>query len=439
MSEKEYKSQAQKTLPERWRMVKFGDVVRDVKIDANPENSGLERYVAGGHMQTDDLHIKQWGIIGEGYLGPAFHRKFVKGQVLYGSRRTYLRKVAIAEFDGICANTTFVLESKDGKLLPELLPFVMQSESFTEHSVKKSKGSVNPYVNWKDIAIYEFPLPPKDEQRRIADILWAAEDCIVKKEKLVDEAEFYKKILMTELFSKGIGHREFKDNKVGRIPEEWEVVRLEELTEIITKGTTPTTFGYDFADLGINFIKIESIDESGNFIFKNIAHISDEANNALSRSILKENDILFSIAGALGRVVVVTNEILPANTNQAIAIIRLKKDCKLAVEYLRYYLISPLIQNYITTIAVQTAQANLSLRQVSNFLICIPPHPEQRRITEILSKVEDTIKEARESIEKTRALKMNLINQFLKIGLEERASSDNQQDQRIIYETQVSE
>jgi len=164
----------------KWPKVRFGDVVHSVKVDVNPETSGFQRYVAGEHMETDNLHITSWGNIGNGYLGPAFHRKFVKGQVLYGSRRTYLRKVAVAEFDGICANTTLVLEPKDGSLLPELLPFIMQSESFTEFSIKNSKGSVNPYINWSDLARYEFPLPPLDEQRRIAEILWAVDEVITK-------------------------------------------------------------------------------------------------------------------------------------------------------------------------------------------------------------------------------------------------------------------
>ncbi len=161
-----------------WRMVKFGEVVRNVQNNIPAEESGLERYVAGEHMETDDLHIRSWGTIGEGYLGPAFHRKFTKGQVLYGSRRTYLRKVALAEFDGICANTTFTLEPNGKDLIPELLPFIMQTDAFNEHAVKQSRGSVNPYVNWKDLAWYEFPLPPLDEQRRIAEILWAADEAI---------------------------------------------------------------------------------------------------------------------------------------------------------------------------------------------------------------------------------------------------------------------
>jgi type I restriction enzyme, S subunit len=163
-------------LPAGWRTVRFGDVVRFVKTNADPIESGLERYVAGEHMETDNLHIRRWGTIGDGYLGPAFHRKFVAGQVLYGSRRTYLRKVAVADFDGICANTTFVLEPSTDELIPELLPFIMQTEAFTRHSVEQSKGSVNPYINWSDLTWFEFALPPLNEQRRIADIMWALDE-----------------------------------------------------------------------------------------------------------------------------------------------------------------------------------------------------------------------------------------------------------------------
>lgn len=162
-------------LKEGWTRVAFGDVVRHVRDRVDPENTDLERYVAGEHMDTDDLRIRRWGLIGDGYLGPAFQMRFKAGQVLYGSRRTYLRKVAVADFEGITANTTFVLESKDPEvLLPQLLPFIMQSESFHEHSIKQSKGSVNPYINFSDLAWYEFALPPLDEQRRIAEVLMAA-------------------------------------------------------------------------------------------------------------------------------------------------------------------------------------------------------------------------------------------------------------------------
>jgi type I restriction enzyme S subunit len=127
-------------------------------------------------MDTDDLRIRRWGEIGDGYLGPAFHMRFKPGHVLYGSRRTYLRKVAIAAFEGITANTTYVLASADPNvLLPELLPFIMQTEAFSQHSVRESKGSVNPYINFSDLAWFEFALPPIEEQQRIARALQACE------------------------------------------------------------------------------------------------------------------------------------------------------------------------------------------------------------------------------------------------------------------------
>lgn len=155
-----------------WRRVRFSEVVRQVKDRVNPETAGLERFVAGEHMETDDLKIRRWGTIGESDLGPAFHMRFRPGQVLYGSRRTYLRKVALPDFEGICANTTFVLESADPQvLLPDLLPFLMQTEAFHAHSQRESKGSVNPYVNFSDLAWYEFALPPLEVQLHAVELL----------------------------------------------------------------------------------------------------------------------------------------------------------------------------------------------------------------------------------------------------------------------------
>lgn len=156
------------------RLVRFGDVVRQVKESADPNTSGLTRYVAGEHMDTDDVQLRRWGAVGDGYLGPAFTRRFRPGQVLYGSRRTYLRKVAVASFEGICANTTFVCEPADGMLTPEFLPHLMRSEAFHAHSMAQSKGSVNPYVNWKDLAWFEFALPDVRTQSRIAAVLSTA-------------------------------------------------------------------------------------------------------------------------------------------------------------------------------------------------------------------------------------------------------------------------
>ncbi|MEW1962747.1 hypothetical protein AB0269_09830 [Microbacterium sp. NPDC077644] len=159
-----------------WRRVRLGDVAAASKEKVDPGDGSVDRYIAGEHMDTDDLKLHRWGDPDEVDLGPAFHRRFRPGQVLYGSRRTYLRKVAVAEFDGVCANTTFVVETSAADVLAqEFLPFIMTSEPFHAFAIAESKGSVNPYVNWSDIARYEFDLPPLDAQKRITDVLWTVE------------------------------------------------------------------------------------------------------------------------------------------------------------------------------------------------------------------------------------------------------------------------
>lgn len=172
-----------------WKKYRFGDVAIQTKEVVDMDNTQLTRYVAGEHMDSEDIHIRRWGTVGDGYLGPAFIRRFHKGDILYGSRRTYLKKVAIADFDGITANTTFVIKAKEELIEPVLLVHLMLSKSFTEYSVTNSRGSVNPYINWKDIADYEFLLPPKPEQKRLAALLWAADEMIEKEKRELEKME----------------------------------------------------------------------------------------------------------------------------------------------------------------------------------------------------------------------------------------------------------
>jgi len=177
-----------RSLPDAWLWVRFGDVVQQVKEKVDPETVDLTRYVAGEHMDTDDLRLQRWGTVDDGYLGPAFHMRFRPGQVLYGSRRTYLRKVAVADFEGICANTTFVLEPSNADLLPEFLPQIMSTERFHEHSVQQSKGSVNPYINFRDLTWFEFALPPPELQQEICEVLSVGQRQVSSLEHALDAA-----------------------------------------------------------------------------------------------------------------------------------------------------------------------------------------------------------------------------------------------------------
>ena len=167
-------------------------------------------------------------------------------------------------------------------------------------------------------------------------------------------------------------------------------VRLGDIATVVTKGTTPTTMGFQFEDGGINFVKIESISEDGTLLKEKFSHISDECNVQMRRSQLQENDILFSIAGAIGRSAIVTKEILPANTNQALAIIRVPKG-KIDYNYLLYALSSSAINQQATQHQQGVAQLNISLKNVSDFLLPIYTEAMQKRIVHNLKKIDKLI------------------------------------------------
>lgn len=175
-------------------------------------------------------------------------------------------------------------------------------------------------------------------------------------------------------------------------------VKLSEIVELITKGTTPTTLGYDFQDEGVNFLKIECFDEKGMYLADKVAHISDECNEKLKRSQLKAGDILFSIAGAIGRVGIVTEEMLPANTNQALAIIRIKsKDIYLP--YIKLVLVSPIIKKQFEKKKQGVAQLNLSLKDINELSIPLPDKEKQKVIVDLFDKANILIKYINEELD----------------------------------------
>ena len=152
-------------------------MARQVTDSTNsPLEDGFERYIGMEHLDPESLTLRRWGQIADDQ--PTFTRIFRSGQVLFGRRRAYQRKAALATFDGICSGDIIVMEANPQRLLPELLPFIVQTEGFYQHALSTSAGSLSPRTKWVDLAKYEFPLPPLDEQQRIAEILWAVEEAI---------------------------------------------------------------------------------------------------------------------------------------------------------------------------------------------------------------------------------------------------------------------
>lgn len=169
------------------------------------------------------------------------------------------------------------------------------------------------------------------------------------------------------------------------------IVRLKEITEKITKGTTPHKEAFEGVD--VNFIKSESLNYNGNIDTNSFNSIDIETHNTkLKRSILNENDILISIAGAnLGKVGIVINEMLPANTNQAVGIISINSNLARS-KYIYYYLQQLKIRNFINNSVAQSAQPNINLSQLSNLKIELPEINTQDKIVKVLDTISEKIK-----------------------------------------------
>jgi type I restriction enzyme, S subunit len=152
--------------------VAFGDVVQLSKARSrDPAADGYDRYVGLEHLDPGVLKIRSWGDIAD---GTTFTNVFNPGQVLFGKRRAYQRKVAVADFSGVCSGDIYVLEPRGDDLLRDLLPFICQTDAFFDHAVGTSAGSLSPRTNWKSLAGFEFHLPPLEEQRHILEVLNAS-------------------------------------------------------------------------------------------------------------------------------------------------------------------------------------------------------------------------------------------------------------------------
>ena len=170
-----------------WKKYRFDEVCRQVnEATKDPVADGLDHVVGLEHIEPNNLHITQWDTLEK---ETTFTRKFKKGQVLFGRRRAYQRKVAYAEFDGICSGDILVFEAIEEVLLPELLPFIIQSEGFFQKALATSAGSLSPRTKFKELADYEFLLPPKAEQKRLAELLWAADEVVEKEKKSLNLIE----------------------------------------------------------------------------------------------------------------------------------------------------------------------------------------------------------------------------------------------------------
>ena len=198
----------------------------------------------------------------------------------------------------------------------------------------------------------------------------------------------------------------------GEQPLEMQFIPLQDLCKVVTKGTTPTTLGKPFTTSGINFIKAESILDNHSIDTAKFAYIDEETNTMLKRSIIEPNDIVFTIAGTLGRFALIDESVLPANTNQAVAIIRPDEN-KLSASYLYSFFIGNWHNDYYAKRVQQAVQANLSLTTIKSLPIAILSDKSMKEYDELVRPVFALMKNNEEENRKLSNLRDTLLPKLM--------------------------
>lgn len=256
-----------------------------------------------------------------------------------------------------------------------------------------------------------LPVPLVAEQQKIAEILATCDRVIELKQQLVDEYKKTKKIFLRRLFpTQGeiVPELRFPGFK-----GEWRKCQLGELSDFITKGATPTTYGYHWETTGIPFFRNDSIQDN-RFVYGEYSFISETAHKALSRSEVKGDDILIAITGDIGKVGIVPKDVIRGNINQHMARVRIIKD---ALPFFIYqYLCTATMQNNYQVIKTGISMPQLSLEQIRNTEILLPSLEEQQCIAACLKNLDEAIELCLQELEEVQRQKKTLM-QLLLTGL----------------------
>ena len=170
--------------------VKLSNVIRRAQTKVDKDDTDLVFYVGGEHIESENIRVHSRGIIAESTIGPMFYYGFKAGDFLLVSRNPHLKKAGLVDFDGICSEKTFVLETANSDvLLPEFLPFVLQNERFWDYAYRHRHGSTNTFINWSTLANYEFELPDLETQRKLAEVLWSINDTMEAYKNLISATD----------------------------------------------------------------------------------------------------------------------------------------------------------------------------------------------------------------------------------------------------------
>ncbi|MBT5318732.1 MAG: hypothetical protein HOL45_02405, partial [Chloroflexi bacterium] len=334
---------------------------------------GIDRYVGLEHLEPGDLKIRSWGDVAD---GTTFTSVFRPGQVLFGKRRAYQRKLAVADFTGVCSGDVYVFEPSGELLLSEFLPYLCQSESFFEYAVKTSAGSLSPRTNWTHLAQYEFDLPPLEEQTKLVRSLIQAE---VHQDALFRLGAATQTLLQSAV-EETIWQSSYPRRPLAEIADaEWGAFRDGDWIE--TK---------DQSETGIRLLQLADIG-TGTFLDQSSRFISDKTFDQLRCTEVLPGDLLIArMAEPIGRTC-----LIPELAGRAIAAV----DCciariDLSQQSRLFWLLAlntPSWTAEVLKLSAGSTRVRISRSNLESIKVPCPSHEEQEHIVEALWSIQSSV------------------------------------------------
>lgn len=386
--------------------VKFGDICREVKITTkDPIADGYERYIGLEHLDSGSLKIKRWGMITED--NPSFTRVFKKGHILFGKRRPYLKKAAIAEFDGICSGDIIVMEPK-ANFDRDLLAHIVQSNIFWMTAINTSSGSLSPRTKFKSIAEFSTTKSSLNTLAEKKNILSSSENINNYAREAISSGENLLPLLMQELLYGCKTDEPKRQANCGLIPESWDEVRFDLVGKFLSGGTPSKSkseyWGGSIPWFSPKDMKTVNLSES-------IDTITDEGAK-LGSKIISKNTILFVVRG-----MILAHTFPVGITNVTSAFNQDMKAIEVDEDFCPRFVLNWLIASspkFLSSVSTSThGTKRLSSDSFSTFWVPKPPKHLQEKIALILDGYRELLNTIRSKEEIANSIRQEIVGNYL--------------------------
>lgn len=367
--------------------VKFGDICHEVKLSTkDPVSEGYERYIGLEHLESGSLKINRWGTIAAD--NPSFTKVFKKGNILFGRRRAYLKKAAIAEFDGICSGDIIVIKPRDNTKFCKLLPHIIQSEPFWNWAIKNSAGGLSPRTKFKSLADFTF----YDKTEAEIQCIEGKIACLEKVKRYFQELDSSTSCLFLTLVSSltryGTRHEILKKTQVGMIPNSWDICQFKELLACDTKNGLYK--GQDYYGSGLKMVHMGDMFHSSKITEMSIEQSVDVNSKEIEVFGVLKGDLLFArrslVKDGAGLCCIFDGNDYSATVESSIIRARLDPD-KANPSYFNYFFRSDYGRWLMDRIVQTVAASGITGTDLKKMLVPVPSKNEQDKIVNILDEI----------------------------------------------------